>query len=389
MEPVSVQILSGREMNTMPLLFVFIYTSLAIFLTISLFNMLAGPFLKHSPPQDEISSPFISVLVPARNEEKNIGACLDSLLQQDYQNYEILVLDDESDDRTSEIVSRYAEIDSRVHLIQGKKLPGGWTGKNWACHQLTRNARGEIFLFTDADNRHDAGAIKHSVAWMNKYRLGMLSAFPQQLTGTFTERLVVPIIDMLVYGSLILWLTYYSRFTSLSAANGQWLMISRKSYNTTGGHEAVRQEVVEDVHLIRLAKRMDIPVMTLAGTGMVYGRMYHNAGEVWNGFTKNLFGLVSNRSIPFFAIIAGLYFTYVLPYGLLFIEDLALYSLAAVILNVMFRFLLSIRYRHNVLISTVLHPFSIIAMSLIGINSFMKTRFGMIEWKKRKIKITK
>ncbi|RQW07094.1 MAG: glycosyltransferase [Calditrichaeota bacterium] len=369
----------------MPVVFLFIYISLAIFLSIVLINALFGPFLRKKHPLSNLEPPLVSVLIPARNEEHNISVCLDSLLQQDYPNYEILVLDDESSDQTAMIVEKYATAHTHIHLLKGKKLPDGWTGKNWACYQLAGEAKGDVFIFSDADNWYNKSAITRSIAWMNRYGLGMLSAFPQQLSITFFEKLIIPVIDLFLYGSLVLWLTYYSRFPSLSAANGQWIAIRREIYQKLGGHKAVRQEIVEDVRLIRLAKKDQIRVMTLAGTGMVYGRMYNSARGVWQGFTKNIFGLASNRTVPFFIIMAGMYFTYVLPYILLFFQGLFFYSLLAVVLNLLLRFNLAIAFKHPVLISTFLHPISIIVMSMIGINSFWQTRYGTIEWKGRSI----
>ena len=283
-------------------IFYFIIASLLIFLTIAIFNIIFGPFLKQ---KHELSSkPLVSVLIPARNEEKNIGGCLQSLLAQNYDHFEIRVLDDESTDRTAAIAQEYVNQNSPIRVHSGKPLPEGWTGKNWACHQLSQQAKGDILIFTDADNRFEPAAISYTIGWMQRYQLAMFSVFPQQITSSLFEKLIVPVIDLLLYASLILWLTYHSRFSSLAAANGQWIAIQREAYEKIGGHQAVRRQIVEDVELSRLAKRNGIKILTGAGTDMVYGHMYHSAREVWDGFSKNLFGLVSNRVIPFFLIFA-------------------------------------------------------------------------------------
>jgi len=367
----------------MPFIFYFILPSLSIFLVIAIINATWGPFLRKRHELKE--KPLVSVLIPARNEEQNISSCLQSLLHQDYTPLEIRVLDDESQDTTASIVRKLATEHPQIHLHSGKNLPHVWTGKNWACHQLSELAKGDIFIFTDADNRFEPQAISQTVAWMQRYALGMFSAFPQQITVSIFEKLIIPVIDLLLYSSLVLWLTYRSRFSSLAAANGQWIAFQRQIYHDLGGHQAVRQQLVEDVELSRLAKRKGIKILTGAGTGMVYGHMYHSAREVWEGFSKNLFGLVSNKAIPFFLILSSLFLIYILPYYLVTIPGYLTFSVIALSFNVFLRLVLAARFRHPVLLSTVFHPLSIILTILIGLDSFRKIKWGKISWKGRDI----
>ena len=367
----------------MPFIFYFILPSLSIFLIITIINAVWGPFLRKRYELKE--KPLVSVLIPARNEENNISTCLQSLVQQDYAPLEIRILDDESQDTTTAIVQKLAAEHPQIHLHSGKNLPKGWTGKNWACQQLGEQAKGDIFIFTDADNRFEPQAISRTVAWMQRYELGMFSVFPQQITASFFEKLIIPVIDLLLYSSLVLWLTYHSRFSSLAAANGQWIAFQRQIYRDLGGHQAVRQQVVEDVELSRLAKRKGIKTLTGAGTGMVYGHMYHSAREVWEGFSKNLFGLVSNKTIPFFVILSSLFLIYILPYFLVIIPGYLTFSVIALSLNVFLRLVLAVRFRHPILLSTVFHPISLILTIFISLNSFRKVKWGKITWKGRNI----
>ncbi|NIS38778.1 glycosyltransferase, partial [Candidatus Saccharibacteria bacterium] len=209
----------------------------------------------------------MSLLIPARDEAHNIDRCLTDLIGQDYPDYEIIVLDDHSKDNTADIVRGYANQYHHVKLLAGKSLPSGWTGKNWACQQLSEAAGGGFFIFTDADNRYATNAIKNTMGWMQKLNLGFLSAFPQQFTGTLMEKLVIPVIDIFVYGTLPLWMTYYLRSPLFAAANGQWLAFTREAYHRIGGHQGVRNQVVEDVEISRLVKRSGIKMLTTAGTG--------------------------------------------------------------------------------------------------------------------------
>ena len=367
----------------MIILFSVIYTVLLMFLLITLVNALTGPYLKKSP--NDHPNPRVSVLVPARNEERNIKNCLESLQKQNYPDFEIILLDDESQDNTLAIAESVSRDDHRIRIISGNPLPSGWTGKNWACHQLSKQATGEIIIFTDADNRHAPTAITKTVAWMNQYSLDLLSAFPQQITRSLFEKVIVPVVDMFLYSFLPLWLTYYLPFPSLAAANGQWIAFLRKSYQKMGGHAEVRKEIVEDVELSRMAKRKKYKIMTLSGNGVIFGHMYSSFKEVWEGFTKNLFGLVAHQTFLFILIQFLLLIIYILPYLLLFIPQYLYAALVAVGLGLTIRIILILGFRHPPVVSIILHPFSILLTMLIGFNSILKFKAGKIVWKSRKI----
>lgn len=358
---------------------------LAVVLAVALFNAATAPMLKKSVSLQK--RPRVSVLIPARNEEANIGACVEGFLSQNYDNFEILVLDDQSTDRTALIIEKFGEQHSEVQAIRGKPLPIGWLGKNWACHQLSQYANGEILIFTDADNCPAPNAITNTVAYMQKLELGFLSAFPEKLTVTLAEKLVVPVVDMFVYAGLPLWLTYFSRFPSLAAASGLWIAFTRDAYQQIGGHQAVSNQIVEDVELSRLAKKNGIRILTLAGTRVVSCRMYHSFSEVWGGFSKNLFGLVRYRTIPFFMLMLALFTMCVLPYITVWFASLRELSIAAIVMNVVMRLVLSLKYRHPFFTSVVLHPFGVLFTLLIGINSFFQVRRGRLQWKGRRIDI--
>lgn len=356
---------------------------LAVFLAITLFNAATAPMLKKA--NNCRSEPRVSVLIPARNEESNISACIEGFLAQEYDNFEILVLDDQSTDRTEAIIKKLNQQYAKVRAIFGQPLPPGWTGKNWACHQLSEYASGEILIFTDADNRPVPHTIANTIAYMQKLELGLLSAFPQKVTETLPERLVVPVVDMFVYAGLPLWLTYLSRSPSLAAASGLWLAFTSNAYQRIGGHKALSNKIVEDVELSRLAKKKGIKILTLAGTHVVSCRMYHSFGEVWDGFSKNLFGLVRYRRIPFLFLILVLFTMCVLPYLSVWFASFRVLSLVAIVMNVAMRLILSIKYKHPFFTSVILHPFGVLLTLLIGINSFYQARHGYLEWKGRQI----
>ena len=358
---------------------------LVVVLAVTLFNAATAPMLKKSVSLE--SHPRVSVLIPARNEEANIGDCIQGFLSQNYDNFEIHVLDDQSTDCTGTIIEKFSEQHSEVQAIRGKPLPTGWLGKNWACHQLSQHANGEILIFTDADNRPAPDAIANTVAYMQKLKLGLLSAFPEKVTGTWAEKLVVPVVDMFVYAGLPLWLTYFSRFPSLAAASGLWIAFTRDAYQRVDGHQAVSNQIVEDVELSRLAKKNGIRILTSAGTRVVSCRMYQSFGEVWDGFSKNLFGLVRHKMIPFFILILGLWTMCVLPYIAVWFAPLRELAIVAIVMNIVIRMVLALKYRHPFFTSVILHPFGVLLTLLIGINSFFQVRRGRLQWKGRQINL--
>lgn len=358
---------------------------LLMILSTTLFNFFTAPRIARAPNLK--ATPKVSILIPARNEEQNIGKCLEGLIKQDYPNLEIIVLNDHSEDKTLQVIQAFRQRDQRIQYINGKDLPDGWLGKNWACHQLSQVATGEIFIFTDADNRHAPFAVKNTVAHIQKLKLGLISAFPQQWTVTLPEKMIVPIMDIFVYGTLPLWATYYLPFPSMAAANGQWIALTREAYQQLGGHERVKHELVEDTFLARLAKKNRIKILTTAGTDAVFSRMYQNANEVWHGFSKNFYGLAGYNNIVFFGIIFSMLIAFVSPYILWLALSVRPMAFIAIGMNLLIRVLISIKYKHPFWTSVILHPIAMLYAVVIGLNSFWSINRGTIRWKGREIKV--
>ncbi|MGH1366173.1 MAG: glycosyltransferase [Calditrichia bacterium] len=369
----------------MSYLLLFMLGALIVVFGITLTNTLFAPMLKNAPAPSQQT--LVSVLIPARNEAVNIDTCLRGLRKQNYSALEIIVLDDQSSDVTGSIVESNMQEDERVRLISGKPLPPGWTGKNWACHQLSQQANGEYLIFTDADTQHHPDAVLNTVGWIDSRKLALLSSFSQQLTATISERLVLPIVDIFLYCSLPLWLIYWTKSPLLAAASGQWIAFSQTSYEDIGGHIAVQNQVVEDVEFARLAKRKGKKILAVSGVGRVYCRMYRSAAEVWEGFTKNIFGIMGYNT-PFFIIMMGLLFICcVLPYLLLFSATWFSIAIAAVGINLLVRLMLVLKLKHDAFTSIVLHPIGILATILIGLNSWRSVKQGHVIWKDRTINI--
>ena len=236
----------------------------------------------------DVSTSLVSVLIPARNEEHNIINLLIDLQKQTYKRLEIIVFDDQSTDQTAELVSEIAKYDPRVRLVKSTNLPEGWLGKNWACHSLGKEAKGDFLLFVDADVRLDENAIAGSLGYLQRTKSKLLSVFPKQLLLSSGEKSVVPIMNYILLTLLPLILVRYSRFTSLSAANGQFMLFEAKQYAELLPHEIMKAEKVEDINISRLYKSKKLNVACVADNADITCRMYHNYPESVNGFSKNL-----------------------------------------------------------------------------------------------------
>jgi len=187
--------------------------------------------------------PFVSVLIPARDEEANIEPCLNSLRQQEYQNFEILILDDNSSDGTATIVRRLASLDERICLVAGQPLREGWAGKPFACYQLAQKAKGDYLLFVDADTVHAPNMLRNVMSLAVGSGCSLISGFPRQIATSLSERVTIPLIYFIILSWLPLWWLQSSRKLKPSLAIGQFLLFPRDEYWRIGGHEAVKSKI--------------------------------------------------------------------------------------------------------------------------------------------------
>jgi chlorobactene glucosyltransferase len=271
---------------------------LGILLLISFINLLTLKRLGTFP--DPTRAPRVSLLVPARNEAHNIEGCARGLLAQDYPDFEVIILDDESTDRTGEILQRLAAQDDRLRVIHGQPLPAGWLGKNWACQQLSQAASGDYLFFTDADTCHDPLMLRDSIAAAVATKADLLSGMPHQIVKTWSEQLLVPILAWSFMAFIPLALAERVRAAFLCVSIGQYLLFRRSAYARINGHAAVRDKVVEDFELARNIKRAGLQWRFVDATPRIHCRMYHNFREVFDGLSKNLFVVFGN--VFFFAL---------------------------------------------------------------------------------------
>jgi chlorobactene glucosyltransferase len=278
---------------------VFILIALVIAITNALVLTRLGEYAPLPQDFSEDSLPFVSVLVPARNEQDNIAACVDTLHQQDYPTYEILVLDDHSTDNTRQILEGAAAVNPRLHVLVGQPLPQGWLGKNWACHQLSMAAQGDLILFVDADTIHSQTMIRQAVSALLSENVDFLTGLPRQLVLTWGERLTIPIMYFSLMAFLPLPLAYRLRAPFFSAANGQFMLFRRAAYDKIGGYAAVNSDSTDDLALARLAKIHILTWKMADSTKHTTTRMYRNFHQAFEGFSKNLFAAFEYRILPF------------------------------------------------------------------------------------------
>ncbi len=238
--------------------------------------------------------PSISIIVPARNEERTLGRCLDSLLAQDYGDFELIVVDDQSTDHTADLITRRTTQDSRIRSLRITSLPAGWTGKNYALACGVCEAHGAWLLFTDADTWHAPHALRENLSFAQHHHISILSMSPDQECVSAWEKLLQPTI----FETLNYWFSYRrinDPRDEQAAGNGQYIMIRRSLYDTIGGHESIKGCILEDVELARRAKHTGGTLWFAPAQGKVRVRMYHTLTEIWNGWAKNLY-LLQDRS---------------------------------------------------------------------------------------------
>lgn len=270
----------------------FLIILLIIRLLIALVNYLSFAYLPRVSPL--VTQANVSILIPARNEEENIGSLLEQLAKFDYSNLEIIVYNDHSTDKTESIIKQWAALKPNIKLINGNTLAQGWLGKNYACHQLSKASTGNILLFLDADVSVKKDLLERSISHLQKHELHLLSIFPKQICKSLGEKVSVPLMNWILLSLLPLLLIRKSKNKAFSAANGQFMMFNADTYKEVWPHEKCKAHKVEDIAIIRLFKQNGFASDTLLGDDDISCRMYVGLKEAIEGFTKNIFQFFGN-----------------------------------------------------------------------------------------------
>ena len=235
-----------------------------------------------------VSAPKVSVCVPARNEERGIKGCLKSLLNQDYPNFEVIAIDDDSTDQTGIILHALSKEQPNLKVLKGAGLPNGWLGKPFALHQAYKAAQGEFILFTDADPVFKPIALNTAVHVMCERKLDLLTLMPQAEFGSFWEKAVQPVIFGFI-ASLTRFRNVNNPDHKSAMGFGAFLMFRRSAYEKIGGHEAGKADVLEDVLIAKRAKQAGLKLLVADAKQLFSIRMYYGLKEIWMGWQKNMF----------------------------------------------------------------------------------------------------
>ncbi len=372
-----------------------------LFLCIHLLvNMLSFRRLSMNAQGSLPCTPLVSLLVPARNEEAHIEMCVRSLLEQDYEKLEILVLNDQSCDATAEIVQGMIDElppaqKGRLRLFQGEALAPGWVGKNFACYQLARHARGEYLFFTDADTVHAPETVRAVISCMHQLGVDLLTAQSEYRLRDIGARLVMPLLCFRVFMLLPLPLLSRRPEPILAAGNGPLLCFRRPAYEATGGHRAVREHILEDVSLARLTKAAGYRLAFVDAVDMISCHMYTSLAHTWTGFSRTFFAFYNYSPLAALAMILFDVLLFVMPPLLLLAACflsvpplLVLLAWSCYGVAVFMRLLLAARFTRSqkamALLLCFLHPLAIVFGCLILLNSMRwYYRKRGTEWKGR------
>jgi len=345
------------------------------------------------PPPDP--RPRVSVLVPARDEERAIGGLAEAVLASRDVELELVILDDDSRDATAAIVEGIAARDGRVRLLRGAPLPDGWCGKQHACHQLAAAATHDALVFLDADVRLEPDAIARALAYLEESRCDLVSGFPRQTTGCFLDWLLLPLIHFILLGYLPLAVARRDGRPGLGAGCGQLFVTRRDTYRRSGGHAAIRASLHDGIKLPRAYRAAGLSTDIFDAGDIARCRMYDTSADVWRGLGKNATeGIAAAGSIvPFTILLAG---GAILPVVLLAVGVASRFrgwpawavaaTLAAAALAWLPRLLGVARFSQSVS-SALAHPLAVAVFLLLQWRAFVRRALGgTTSWRGRSLR---
>jgi cellulose synthase/poly-beta-1,6-N-acetylglucosamine synthase-like glycosyltransferase len=329
----------------------------------------------------------VTVVLPVRDEEKHVAGCLAALrAQEGVDDLRIVVVDDGSTDGTAAVVQR--DVDDRVRFVRAEPLPPGWLGKSWACQTGAAAARADgragddaVLVFVDADVRLFPDAIAGAVAVLDAHGLDLVSPWPRPLAGSAAERLVQPLVPWLWATLLPLRPAERSRRPSLAAAIGQFLVVTGRGYRRSGGHAAVRTEVMEDLALLRAVKRAGGRGGPIDGSRLAACRMYDGWGALRDGYSKSLWASVGGSPAASLAAAAGLTTIWVVPPLAALRGSRA--GMVGYLAGVAGRAVVAGRTGSPVWPDTAAHPASVVLLDVLVARSVLGHRRGTLTWRGR------
>ncbi len=344
----------------------------------TIFNLWLLPKLRTG--EGACPTPLVSVIVPARNEERVIERTVRALVAQDYGALEVIIVDDRSTDTTPQLLASID--DPRLIVIHGDEKPEGWLGKPWALHQGSLRAKGELLLFVDADVVYEPGAITAAVAHLQRRKVSMLSLLPRFEMHGFWENAAMPQLALSLFTYIPTWIGERKQIAFLAVGGGPGNLVYRRDYDEAGGHVALRDAVVDDVGLARRLRKDGKRTETVRADEFVGLRMYHGAGEIIDGFTKNAFSVFGRNYAVAFLTLALTFVGHFLPYPLALLGNP--YAIATVIVISVTRAILFRSLRYPMWSALFLHPFTTAIWFWIFFRSTWLTGFRrQLHWRGR------
>lgn len=354
-----------------------------VVLATTLFNLALIPHIDAA--EDVTPQPLVSVIIPARDEERAIERTVRGFLAQTYSSLEVIVIDDRSTDATGAILARLAAEDARLKIVHGEEPPPGWLGKPAALHRGSQQARGELLLFVDADISYAPDAVRAAVAYIQRSGATLIALLPHFEMKTLGEKIAMPQLPMTALAFLPTFLFNRSRIPRFGIGGGTGNMVRRDAYVAAGGHEELRDAVVDDVSLARLIRQHGGTTEAVRADHLVSVRMYHGTREVIEGFTKNSF-VVFGRSITAALVISVLAVAlHSMPYALVFYAPVRALSIATVVTISLTRLILFRSLRYGTLNALLFHPPMTLLWAYIFLRSMWITGIrGELHWRGRK-----
>ena len=340
-------------------------------------------------PAARTAVPMVSVCIPARNEEANIEACVRSVLANVDVAVEVLVYDDQSTDATPAILARLVADDARVRVVPTQPLPQGWNGKQWGCERMGQAAHGQWVLFTDADVRFERDCVARTLARAESLGADLLSTVPRQVTGSWAEHAVIPLISFVLLSYLPMARMRATTSPAASGACGQFILARRDAWLASGGHAAFRASMHDGIKMPRAFRRAGFRTDLFDGTDLVQCRMYRGFGQVWRGFAKNAYeGLGSPVLLLFVTLLHGC--AVLLPWltlalglvGVAMSPWVPWVAALTIVAGFAQRIVLARRFAHA-WASVALHPVGILMLTVIQWYSLWLHLTGRRAWKGR------
>ena len=378
----------------------FVYWYISLFI-IALFTIVTGItnflWLKNIPSQkNNTNSKLVSILIPARNEADIIESTIKSITNQSYQNYELIILDDNSSHATQSIIQKQAKSNHKIEQINGAPLPSGWLGKNWACHQLSEKAKGEYILFMDADTNIDKFILQDSIISLQKEKIDLLTLVPGRDTKLIADHAMKKIISWFIVCWLPMKLAINLNAPFLSATFGQFMLFKKSSFTQIGGFIAIKDSPVDDFQLGRNIKKKMFKWMLYDAAFRITTRTYNTNKDLISGYSKNIFPAVG-YSISIFFIIFLILLSFVLGstipitlyfLGLLHNQELIVLCITLLILLFISWEIVTIRFKYSIF-TPFSFPILISLVLLLALRSFIDNVFYSLTWKGRSYKTDK